>query len=751
MSWREQLTGWRPELWAGWRPNGIGLQKPRHYRDMARVAWANRAHPKYAVDVLTKGVCDGCALGVAGLHDWTMDGVHLCTTRLELLELNTADAVDPEVLRDVAALRRHDGKTLRSLGRLGHPMRRRRGEPGFRRVEWDEALTVLADGIRRAGPDRTALYVTSRGVTNETYYVAGKAARAMGIASVDSAARVCHAPSTLGLKQTVGVAATTCSLSDLLESDLVVLFGTNPANNQPVLMKHLYLARKRGCRVVVVNPYLEPGLDRYWVPSSLESAVFGTKMCDLHVPVRPGGDVALVNATLKLLVERGAVDERFIAARTSGWDELVASLDAQPLDGLCRAAGVDEATVSAFADEYARAGAAILVWSMGITQHRDSIDGVRAIVDLALARGNVGRTGAGLMPIRGHSGVQGGAEMGAYATSFPGGRPVDAAHAAELAALWGFEVPDRAGLTAPEMVEAAAAGSLDVLWASGGNFLDVLPDPRLVERALERVPLRVHQDIVLSSQMLVDGDDVLLLPVATRYEQEGGGTETTTERRIAFSPEIPRQVGEARSEWRLFADVANRVRPDLRPAFSWPTNRDLRAEIAAVVPEYAGIETLARTGDQVQWGGRHLCVDRFPTDDGLGRFTALRPHRPELPAGSFLVSTRRGKQFNSMIHKAVDPLTGARRDDVFVDLDDARALGLGEGAAVRLRSTTGTFDGRLRLVRLPERSLQVHWPEGNVLIPSGPEHREPGSHIPDYNAVVTVEPRPTESVVDLRR
>jgi molybdopterin-dependent oxidoreductase alpha subunit len=750
VSWREQVTGWRPELWAGWRPNGIGEQKPRHYRDMARTAWANRAHPKYALDVLMKGVCDGCALGVAGLHDWTMDGVHLCTTRLELLELNTADPVDPAVLGDVAALRRHDGSRLRALGRLGQPMRRRRGEPGFTRISWEEALSALAGAIGATDAHRVAIYLTSRGITNETYYVAGKAARAMGIASVDSAARVCHAPSTLGLKETIGAGATTCSLIDVLESDLVVLWGSNPANNQPVFMKHLYLARKRGCRVVVVNPYLEPGLDRYWVPSSVESAVFGTKMCDLHVPVRPGGDVALANAVVKLLIERGAVDEEFIRDRTAGWEDLTGSLAEQGLDDLCAAAGVGREVVEAFAGEYAAAGAAILVWSMGITQHRDSIDGVRAIVNLGLARGNVGRDGAGLMPIRGHSGVQGGAEMGAYATAFPGGLAVDVDHARAMADRWGFEVPDQPGLTAPEMVEAAATGRLDVLWASGGNFLDVLPDPPLVERALQRVPLRVHQDIVLTTQMLVDGDDVILLPVTTRYEQEGGGTETTTERRIAFSPEIPRQVGEARTEWRLFADVANRVRPELRPRFSWPTNRHLRAEIAAVVPAYAGIEALERTGDQVQWGGRHLCVARFPTPDGRGRFTALRPDRPELPPGAFFVSTRRGKQFNSMVHRATDPLTGAQRDAVFIDEADAAALGLGDGTRVRLRSTAGALDGRLRVVRLPERTLQVHWPEGNVLIPAGPDHREPGSRIPDYNAVVTVEELAAERSVPLR-
>ncbi|HYZ97704.1 MAG TPA: molybdopterin-dependent oxidoreductase [Acidimicrobiales bacterium] len=741
MGLREQFTGWNPRLWAGWRPNGAGEQKPNHYRDMARTAWANRAHPLYAYRVLTRGACDGCSLGVAGLHDWTIDGVHLCTTRLNLLELNTADAIDPLVLSEVGPLRPRRGDQLRALGRLAHPMRRRRGEAGFRRVSWDEALAVLTSALRATPPERAALYLTSRGITNETYYAAAKAARALGIANVDSAARVCHAPSTVGLKQTVGVAATTCSLQDVIEAPLVVLWGSNPANNQPVFMKYLYLARRQGCRVVVVNPYLEPGLERYWVPSNVESALFGTKMCDLHVPVRPGGDVALANAVLARLVARGALDRAFVDAHTEGFDEVEAALASQDLDHLLGLAGVDWATVEAFVDELAKAGGAIYVWSMGITQHLEAADSVRGIVNLALAQGSVGRDGVGLMPIRGHSGVQGGAEMGAYATALPGGAPVDPEHAAALSESWGFAVPDRPGLAAPEMVEAAGRGELDVLWMSGGNFLDVLPDPAAVGAALERVPLRVHQDVVVTRQMLVDGDDVVLLPVATRYEQEGGGTETTTERRIVFSPEIPRQVGEARSEWRLFAEVVNRVRPDLRAAFSWPTNADLRREIAGVVPAYAGVEALAEVGDAVQWGGRHLAAGgAFPTRSGRGRFTPLVPAEPELPDGAFLLSTRRGKQFNSMVQGAVDPLTGAGRDAVLMDAADAGALGLAAGDRVRLRSATGAFEGTVTPARLAARTLQVHWPEGNVLIAGGADHREPASKVPDYNAVVTVEP-----------
>jgi predicted molibdopterin-dependent oxidoreductase YjgC len=234
---------------------------------------------------------------------------------------------------------------------------------------------------------------------------------------------------------------------------------------------------------------------------------------------------------------------------------------------------------------------------------------------------------------------------------------------------------------------------------------------------------------------------VWLLPVATRYEQEGGGTETTTERRIIFSPEIPgHQVGQARSEWRVFADVASRARPDLGDRFAWPSNQALRAEIAEVVPLYAGIESLAASGDNVQYVGRHLAAGGdFPTPTGRGRFSLVRPPVDRLPPGMFEVSTRRGKQFNSMVYAAVDPLNGAARDHVLVSHRDATALGLVDDDPIVLRSEAGAYRGRVRRVKLPAGTLQVHWPEGNVLLPSGPEHREPQSHVPDYTAVVSLE------------
>jgi molybdopterin-dependent oxidoreductase alpha subunit len=732
------MPGVRRAPWRG-LPNGIGEQKPNHFGEMARTVWENRRSLPYAWRILSRGTCDGCALGTAGLHDWTIDGVHLCTVRLSLLKLNTARALDPSVLADVAALDGLDGAALRELGRLPHPMLRRHGDAGFRRIGWDEAIDTVAGALRATDPSRAALYLTSRGITNEVYYAAQKAWRSIGSPHCDNAARVCHSPSTSALRETVGVAATTCSYTDLFETDLVVFFGSDVANNQPVMMKYLDIAKANGARVVTVNPYREPGMVRYWVPSNPASAVFGTNVTDDFFDVTTGGDIAFLAGVCKQLVAADAVDATWIDAHTDGWEAFRGWLGTLDWDDLERASGLKVRDMARFAEIWAAADRAIVVWSMGITQHRHGADNVRMLVNLALTRGMVGRDGCGLMPIRGHSGVQGGAEMGAYAGVLPGGVPCDTAHAATFSEVWGFDVPTDDAFDAVAMLDAAADGDLDVLISSGGNFLDVLPDPPRVRRALASVPLRVHSDIVVSSQMLVEpppGGAVVLLPVMTRYEQPGGGTETTTERRIVFSPEIPGpRIGEARAEWQVFGDIAAAVRGDR--AGSFDDAQAIRDEIERCVPSYAGIAALRGTGDAVQWGGRHLCVDgRFPTPDGRARFSVVDVPDTTLAPGEFRVSTRRGKQFNSMVQRQTDPLTGARRDAVFMSPADAASLGLADGDRVVLRSATGAFDGRVRIARMAPRNLAVFWPEGNTLI-SGDVVATDGG-VPDYNAIVRV-------------
>jgi len=256
--------------------------------------------------------------------------------------------------------------------------------------------------------------------------------------------------------------------------------------------------------------------------------------------------------------------------------------------------------------------------------------------------------------------------------------------------------------------------------------------------------MRVHQDIVVSSQMLVDpppGGTVVLLPAATRYEQPGGGTQTTTERRIAFSPEIPGpRPGEARTEWAIYLDLAARVDPARAGLVAFPDAQAIREEIAEVVPFYDGIQRLRTTGDQVQWGGPRLCDGWvFPTPDGKAHFDDVAPRDPRPPEGRYLLSSRRGKQFNSMVFASSDPMTGAARDALFISREDAAGLGLAEGAPVLVRSASGEIEARAHVAPLRPGNLQMFWPECNAVISAGV--RDPASFVPDYNAVVELIPR----------
>ncbi|MEI6343204.1 MAG: FdhF/YdeP family oxidoreductase [Verrucomicrobiota bacterium] len=758
MSHRLQVP-WRQRV-LDWVPFGLGQSKPRHFRDMLNVAWRNRDNLGHAWKVLSRGVCDGCALGVAGFHDWTLKGPHLCMTRLNLLRLNTMPAFDPGRLADLAQLQsdlsreRRDGRAgwdnaqLRELGRLPFPMVREGRAPGFRRASWDEALERLGRRLRVADPRRVAFFVTARGVTNEVYYMAQKAARFLGTNHVDNAARLCHAPSTGAMKHAVGVAASTCSYSDWYGTDLVVFWGSNPANDQPVSTKYLLEAREQGTQVALVNPYMEPGMRRYWVPSTAGSAVFGTPMSDWWFPVRQGGDIAFIFGVLKVLMARGGLDEGFIRQHTEGWDELAAQVQRQDMATLEKAAGLPEASMEEFAALLMRSRNAVFVWSMGITQHGYGADAVSMVLNLGLARGYVGREKTGLMPIRGHSSVQGGAEMGCYSTALPGGKPLTRENVRALSQAYGFDIPDWPGLTSVEMVEAAARGQLDVFYNVGGNFLRTLPEPARVAAALANVPVRVHQDILLVDQMFEPSrEETWLLPAKTRYEQDDGGIETTTERRIAFSPEIPRAVGEARAEWKILRDVAAAAWPERASLLGGEDGWRLREEIARVVPFYDGIQSLRKTGDAIQYGGPRLCDGGvFPTVDGKAHFKVVTvPDESLRPMGfqggdrppRFMVSTRRGKQFNTLIYAEIDPLTGAPRDAVFMSPEDAAMLGVARGDRIRLRNETGTMEGTVFPAEIAPGNMQVHWPEGNVLLASG--RVDPIGGVPDYNAWVEVE------------
>jgi molybdopterin-dependent oxidoreductase alpha subunit len=743
----------QPKHWVSPIPFGLGKVKPQHFRDTMKIAWDNKDNIGYATRILTKGVCDGCALGVSGLYDQTLKGPHICTTRMNVLRLNTMPALKEEIIHaDIDELRKYSSTELRKLGRIPYPLIRRKGERKFSRLNWDEAMDIIANKMKQLDPKQYAFYLTSRGITNESYYVAGKVARLLGANNIDNASRICHSPSKTALKRSIGVGASTANYQDWFGTDVLMFWGSVASNSSPVSTKYMLEAKKRGTKIIVVNPYSEPAMDKYWIPSNMESALFGTKIADDFYQVNIGGDIAFMHGIMKHWFEmerkaRGsAINHKFVQEHVNGYLELKTQVQKLSWDEIIKSSGVTKERIAELAELLAKSKNAVFAWALGLTMHSFATDNISQVANLALLRGFLGRKNSGLMPFRGHSSVQGSGEMGADPFVLPGGG-FDPKYIERMEKIWGFEIPkwqgDIVGVTLENIVlPEENERKIKLYYLSGGNFLETMPDPEFVEKALSELDIRVHQDIILNTSTLVDAKEaVIVLPAKTRYEQEDGGTSTSTERMVYFSPEIEgnkNQIKEARAEWKIYIDLAKRVKPETAHLIDFKTGQEIRDEIAIANKDYDGVQHLKKQGDVFQWGGAWLCEGGVcPTPDGRGNLIPVEIPDLNKKEGQFIVTSRRGKQFNSMVYKETDPFNGAGRYDVLINAEDARNLSIAEGEGIVVYNGFGVFQGRAKFVDIAKGNLEVHFPEGNFLLPRGRYEKYAG--IPDYNITVTVE------------
>ncbi|QGQ46066.1 FdhF/YdeP family oxidoreductase [Metabacillus sediminilitoris] len=743
----------QPKHWVSPIPFGLGKVKPQHFRDTMKIAIENSDNLGYATKILTKGVCDGCALGVSGLFDQTLKGPHICTTRLNVLRLNTMPALKEEVVHaDIDELRKYSSTELRKLGRIPYPLIRRKGERKFSRITWDEAMDLIANKMKELDPKQYAFYLTSRGITNESYYIAGKVARFLGTNNIDNASRICHSPSKTALKRSIGVGASTANYQDWFGTDVLMFWGSVASNSSPVSTKYMLEAKKRGTKIIVVNPYSEPAMEKYWIPSNLESALFGTKIADDFYQVNIGGDIAFIHGIMKHWFKMeenqygSAINHEFVNEHVNGYEELKLKVQEQSWDEIIKSSGVPYERIVELSELLAKSKNAVFAWALGLTMHSFATDNISQVANLALLRGFLGRENNGLMPFRGHSSVQGSGEMGADPFVLPGSN-FDEENIKRMEEIWGFKLPkwqgDIVGVTLENIVlPEDHERKIKLYYLSGGNFLETMPDPEFVEKALSELEIRVHQDIILNTSTLVDAKEaVIVLPAKTRYEQEGGGTSTSTERMVYFSPEIKgnkNEIKEARSEWRIYIDLAKRVKPDKAHLVDFKTGQEIRNEIAIANRDYDGIQHLKDQGDVFQWGGAWLCEEGIcPTPDGKGNLVAVDIPDLGKKEGQFIVTSRRGKQFNSMVYKETDPFNNAERYDVLMNADDAGTLSITEGEGIVVYNGFGVFQGRAKFVDIAKGNLEVHFPEGNFLLPRGRYEKYAG--IPDYNITVSVE------------
>ncbi len=682
-----------------------------------------------------RNACKTCAVGMGGQRGGMRNEAgrfpEVCKKSVQAAAADLQAPLDEGFLRthDLDVLERMSPRELEGAGRLGFPLLWRAGQSHFRRIGWEEALGVAAAGLRAAGPQRTFFYASGR-ASNEAGFLLQCLARLWGTNDVSNCSYYCHQASSVALGQAIGSGTATVTLDDLGLADLVVLAGANPASNHPRLITQLVHLRRRGGKVIVVNPLREVGLVRFRVPSDWRSLLLGSEVSDLYLQPHVGADVELLRLLLRRVIERGAVDAAFVDHHTTGFAELRDDLLADDPEELLRRCGVPAAQVEAAVDLLCAAPRAILAWAMGLTQHAHGVDAVQAIVNLALARGWVGRPGAGLLPIRGHSNVQGIGSMGVA--------PALRAEVAErLAELWGVALPRTPGLHTQASLEAAAAGQLDASLLVGGNLFAASPDRAWTAATLSRLETTVYVTTKLNEGHVHGrGRTCLILPARARDEEPQCTTQESMFNFVRLSDGgATSSAAEARSEVEILARLGAALLPPGPVDFATLVDHGaIRRMIAQVVPGYSAIGEIDRTRREFHVAGRTKHAPEFATADGRARFrvTPVPAFAPG-PGELRLTTLRSEGQFNTVVYEEEDVYRGNERRDVAVVLaQDAARLGLRRDQRVRVETAAGSLEVLVRLAELPPGNLAMYYPEANALVP---RIVDPASGTPVFKSV----------------
>ena len=651
---------------------------------------------------------------------------------------------------DIAQLAEQPDYWLGTRGRLTEPVVKRSGSNRYEPISWDDAFGLIANELVRLDSPDEAIFYTSGRTSNEAAFCYQLFARALGTNNLPDCSNLCHESSGYALTEVLGVGKGSVSLDDFQAADLIFVVGQNPGTCHPRMLSVLETAKRSGARIVSVNPLPEPGLMRFKNPQTVRGVIGrGTPLADLFLQVRVNGDLALFKALNRLILDAGAVDRDFVDAHCDGFDELRRDLEALSWPDVEYATGLERAEIERAAELAARSERTIVCWAMGLTQHRNAVATIREIANFLLLRGNIGRAGAGVCPVRGHSNVQGDRTMGIWE------RPT-ADFLDPLGAAFGFEPPREPGLDVVKSIQAMRAGRAHVFMALGGNFLRAAPDTDVTADALRRTRLTVHVSTKLNRSHLVTGEQALILPALARSErdvQASGEQVVSVEdsmrlvhaSRGRFEP----ASAELRSEVAIVCGLARRVLGGT-PAIPWDEFEAdysrIREKIAEVVPGFERFEERLADGFVLPHPpGDEL---RFPTATGRARLSVNRldPIRPA-PGRLLLQSMRSHDQYNTTIYGLNDRYRGVKggRRVVLVHPDDLEERGLRDGDHVDLVSEWD--DGERRAERFRATSYPTargcaaaYFPEANALVPL--DSTAEGSNTPTSKSVVIrLEPR----------
>jgi molybdopterin-dependent oxidoreductase alpha subunit len=721
-----------PGSGGGWQAIRYTFRKAREVGGLRKMYRALRS----------KNTCKTCALGMGGQRGGMVNELgrfpEVCKKSLQAMASDMQGAIPREFWskHSIAQLRQRSPRELESSGRLVDPLLHERGADHYRVISWEEAVDRVVAKLRQVLPAETFWYFSGRS-SNEAGFLLQLLARLYGTNNVNSCSYYCHQASGVGLSSSIGSGTATIVLDDVEHADLVFVIGGNPPSNHPRLMTTLMHVRRRGGKVIVINPVVETGLVRFRIPSNIRSMLFGTQIASQYVQPHIGGDLALLTGIAKCIDKMGLQDESFLQDHCQGAEAWQAGLRATSWEEISQKSGVDRKTIDEIAETYGAARNVVFSWTMGITHHAHGTQNVQAIANLALMRGMVGKPHAGLMPIRGHSNVQGIGSVGVTPK-------LKEAIFQSLEENYSVQLPTTPGLDTLACMEAAADGKLRFGLCLGGNLYGSNPDLTFAARALSQLESLVFLSTTLNTGHFHGlAEETMILPVLARDEESQRTTQESMFNLVRLSDGGPRRLAGPRSEIEVIAEMAQRVLGENGP-IDWQAmteTKQIRSVIGKVIPGFEKMETIDETKEEFQISGRTFHQPQFATPDGRAQ---LHSHDlPDLAGGEDalrLMTVRSEGQFNTVVYEEEDIYRGQDgRDVVLLNPQDVRRLDLKHDQRVDVCGPAGRLSNiRVReFPRIREGNALMYFPEANVLISR--EH-DSQSRTPAFKgAVVTIE------------
>tara|TARA_R110002049_G_scaffold4601_5_gene32278 strand:+ start:395944 stop:398166 length:2223 start_codon:yes stop_codon:yes gene_type:complete len=687
----------------------------------------------------SRNSCKTCALGMGGQKGGMVNEKgsfpEVCKKSLQAMVADMQPAIEPTFWQQhsIESLQKLSPRELEHLGRLIHPVVYRRGATHFETITWDAAFDAIVDKLKTTSPDETFWYFSGRS-SNEAGFLLQLLARVYGTNNVNNCSYYCHQASGVGLTSTVGSGTATIVLEDLENSDCVFLIGGNPASNHPRLMTSLMHVRRRGGKVIVINPVRETGLVKFRIPSDPMSLLMGTKVATHYVQPHIGGDLALLWGIAKALEQSGGMDDDFLRDHCRNSQQWLSAVESFTWEEIERKSGVARGEIESIAAVYAKSKRAVFAWTMGITHHAHGVDNVQAIASLAMCRGMVGRPGCGLMPIRGHSNVQGIGSVGVTP------KLKDQIFQA-LKDKFGVSLPETDGMDTLQCMESASRGETKVGFCLGGNLYGSNPDSTFADQALSRLQMNVMMSTTMNTGHVHGlADETIILPVLARDEEPEPTTQESMFNFVRLSDGGPRRLPGPRSEVDVIATIGQRLLPDA-PGMDWNAlshPSTIRDWIGAVVPGYEKITTIDQTKEEFQIGGRTFHEPAFPTSDGRGvmHVHALPPLKGTGENELRLMTVRSEGQFNTVVYEEEDLYRNQdRRDIILMHPDDLQRFGIKHDERVTVTSDTGSMSNILArgFEEIRSGNALMYYPESNVLVS---RHADPQSKTPAFKGVV---------------